>query len=233
MPYGFYLTDKGAEMIATNLDKERVVITKACFGSGGDPNLPEFNYAITDLESQFYEKELSLETDTVELVEGTSNQVLIHTVVPDDVSGTISEIGYKDNDDNLILYGLIQKQVKEATEGVTFVYENYVYFENEENQNIEFNIITPEYEKAQELIENAENDLNGIVSGAEENLNGIVNGAEDEFNLSILEIQQILETARQDLDIDSYLAQLAEFEKRIQAMEATLGDSIERLDSAL
>lgn len=222
MPYGFYLTDKGAEMIATNLDKQKVVITKACFGSGGDPSLPEFNYAITDLESQFYEKKLDLETDTVELVEGTTNQVLLHTVVPDTVSGTISEIGYKDDEDNLILYGLIQKQVKEAAEGVTFVYENYIYFENEENENIEFNIITPEYEQAQRLIENAENSMNSTIENAQ-----------TEFESSITEIQQVLEVARQELDIDSYLAQLAEFEKRIQVMEETLGDSIERLDSAL
>lgn len=212
MPYGFYLTDKGKELIAASLDGgEKVTISKACFGSGGDPSAEEFDGSITDLEEQFYEKELDPQTDSVKPLESNLSQLEIITEVPPSVEGTISEIGYKDQNDNLILYGLIQRQVKEAAANVSFLYDNFVYFENEENRQIEFYLATPEYERVEQLI----------------------NETKSSFESSITEIQSILETAKQELDIQAYLDKIAEFEQRVKAMEDTLGDSITRLDTAL
>lgn len=159
MPYGFFITDKGRELIDKAIPTEsKVEIVKACFGSGGDPESPE-DFSRTELNSQFYEKPLSPETDSYRVDENDPYSLFIASEVPGDVTGVFNEIGYKDSEDNLIIYGVVQERVK--TPGVQgglnkLRYENWIKLENGDTATIDIHIKTPEYEKVEELVQKAE-----------------------------------------------------------------------------
>ena len=187
--YGFYITTKGEELIAKTLQGETIKITKACFGSGGNHEEP-FNYDIEDLVEQFYEKELDPETDLISVDPLLPEQIKIVTVLPVNVSGTINEIGYKDENNNLILYGLIEEEVKSADKKQIFQYENYIKLQPQEVEKIDFSIITPDYEELRKQINNLQTQINNIHVGSD-------------------------------------------LEDRVQALEDSVGNAIERLNGAL
>lgn len=150
MPLGFYVTDKGRRLIDNAIATERkVVITKACFGDGGDAEAPT-NYAIEDLVHTFYEKELDEKTDSYGVDPNDPTSLYIKSVLPSEVTGTINEVGYKDIDGNLIIYGLPRPRTKRGGlqgEGDLFVYQNWVRLENGDVDKIEINVLSPQYEE--------------------------------------------------------------------------------------
>lgn len=224
MPYGFYLTDKGKELIAASLDGgEKVTISKACFGSGGDPSAEEFDGSITDLEEQFYEKELDPQTDSVKPLESNLSQLEIITEVPPSVEGTISEIGYKDQNDNLILYGLIQRQVKESAANVSFLYDNFIYFENGENEQIEFLLLSPEYTRVEELVQET---------------NTLVEQVRSDFDIEAYQkrlddFEDQLAALSGGSGLSDLTNRLEALEQRVSTLETTVGSNVERLEAIL
>lgn len=201
MPYGFFITDTGRKLIDQAIPSEKKVeITKACFGSGGDP-VPDREYGITELKNQFYEKNLSPDTDTYEVDPSDPYAIYIRTIVPEDVYGTINEVGYKDSEDNLIIYGIVQERVKEQSEsggGFKIQYDNWIKLENGDVDKIEIKVVSPEYEKVEQLLEKAEKEFNLDNYITREDLNGV----------DLSELVQRVTTI--ETDLDGFLAVLKE-----------------------
>ncbi len=174
MPYGFYITDKGRELIDKAIPNEqKVEITKACFGSGGDHELDR-EYGITALKNQFYEKTLTPDTDTYQVDENDPYSLYIRTVVPDEVTGTINEVGYKDNDDNLIIYGVVQQRVKEQSVsggGFKIQYDNWIKLENGDAEKIDVKVLSPEYERVDRLVEQTKTEFTELIETVENEFN--------------------------------------------------------------
>lgn len=210
MPYGFYITNKGEELLGKTLQGEKLKITKACFGSGGNHNEP-FNYEIEELVEQFYEKDLNPETDLISVDPLLPNQIKIVTELPVTVSGTINEIGYKDESDNLILYGLIEEEVKSSDKKQIFRYENYLDLEQEEIENIEFSITSTEYDELRQLINGLQTQINNIAGGSD--LEDRVQTLEDTMKTTTSSIESL--------------------DGRVQTLEDSVGSAVERLNGAL
>lgn len=194
MPIGFYVTDKGKEAIAEAIAQDtKVKISKVAIGSGGNYEEP-WNYGIESLVNQFYEKPFDPETDTYEVDRDDPTQVMIASKIPNEVSGTINEIGYKDDQDNLIIYGVIRERTKVAgTEGEIerMQFNNWIKFESEEVANIQINVLSPEYQllddkvtQAIGKVENMQTDLEPRIEKLETELEGVtasINSIADEL----------------------------------------------------
>lgn len=185
MPYGFYITDKGRELIDKAIPNEqKVEITKACFGSGGNPETDR-EYGITDLKNQFYEKTLTPDTDTYQVDENDPYSLYIRTVVPDDVTGTINEVGYKDSEDNLIIYGVVQQRVKEQSVsggGFKIQYDNWIKLENGDVDKIDVKVLSPEYERVDRLVESAKAEFDERIDQVEKEFNIDNYPSQEDFN---------------------------------------------------
>lgn len=191
MPIGFYVTDKGKEAVAKAIAEDtKVKISKVALGSGGDQNAP-WNYGIESLVSQFYEKNFDPETDTYEVDRDDPTQVMICSVIPNEVSGTINEIGYKDDKDNLIIYGVIRERTKVAGEGAEInrmQFNSWIKFESEEIENIQINVLSAEYQLLDDKVTAAVGKvekMEGTVSQLEEGQNTLeprVEALETEIN---------------------------------------------------
>ena len=184
MPYGFYITDKGRELLTASTNSEsKVEITKACFGSGGSPET-EKDYSITELKNQFYEKTFEPEIDSYKLSSVDPTELCIETIVPSEVSGTINEIGYKDSSDNLIIYGVVREREKLAgsdSEGYQLKYENWIKVANADIDKIEIKVQSPEVGKLTDQISQVEStvsDLESTVSGFEGSISSLESGLE-------------------------------------------------------
>lgn len=225
--YGFFITNKGEELLGKALTGEKVKITKACFGSGGNHNEP-YNYEITELVSQFYEKELDPVTDLVTIDPARPNQIEIITELPANVSGTINEIGYKDEADNLILYGLVQEEVKKSENNDIFHYESYIDLEQNQVESIEFNITSTDYNELRTLIAGLQNQINNLSGGSDlEQRVQTLETFKDDITEQVQSLEDLpdrvttIETSNEDLT------------QRVQTLEDTVGSAVERLNGAL
>lgn len=168
MPYGFYITNRGRELLTSSTaTTDKVTITKACFGDGGDlVSQPELG--ITELKNQIYEKTFEPGIDSYKVSDSDLSQLEIKTILPEEVTGTINEIGYRDDKGNLIIYGTVKELTKE--QGVEIQYENWIKLETGDAEKIEINIISPEIEEISGLI----NDLTQRVGAIENDLDGFL-----------------------------------------------------------
>lgn len=214
--YGFYVTNKGEELLAKTLQGEKITVTKACFGSGGNHNEP-FNYNIEELVDQFYEKDLDPNTDLVIVNPLTPNQIEIITEIPVNVSGTINEIGYKDSSGNLILYGLVEEDIKTTDKKQIYQYENYIKFTQHEAENIEFSVSSTAYDELRLLINNLQNQINYLVGG---DIDSRISELEDTVGTMTSTISTLEES---NTDLIS----------RVQSLEDSVGNAVERLNGAL
>lgn len=182
MPYGFFITDKGRELLVeAGKTESKVEITKACFGSGGNPEINR-NYGITELVSQFYEKNISPDTDSYEISSVDPTQLCIHTVVPNEITGTINEIGYKDDEDNLIFYGIVKERYKEAgskAEAYQFEYTNWLKLENVDVEKIEIITSSIEYDKFTEAANEVRQELKQVNNNVTNFVNETSSSLED------------------------------------------------------
>ena len=116
--YGFYITQKGTEKIATAIELgDRVDINTCAVGDGGDVEA-ERDYNITALKNETYRKTLD-NGDNYSLAPDNEDVIMITTIIPDDAGElTINEVGYFDIEDDLIIYGVTKDKVhKNAGEG--------------------------------------------------------------------------------------------------------------------
>lgn len=181
MPEGFYVTDKGIELINTAVKEEKKVeINKAQFGDGGDLNGAR-EYGITELKSKQYEKNFDPLTDTYSVSPTDPKALLIKVVIPAEVSCTINEIGFFDTENNLIVYGNVRERQKEA--GIKFQYENWVKFDNVDESAVEIKIVSPEFEKVETLVESTKQEFDQKLQETTTSLTGILETAENDFNL--------------------------------------------------
>lgn len=165
MAEGFYVTNKGIELINQAVTAgTKVDIKKVKYGSGGDSVSP-WNYDIQSLGHEEYSKDLDPITDSYKVSESDPKTFIITTIVPNETECTINEIGFFDSQDNLIVYGIVREDHKRA--GVKFQYETYVKFENVDETAVEITIVSPEYEKVEQLVETTKAELEQLIQRAE------------------------------------------------------------------
>lgn len=168
---GFYITNKGRELLTNStVTTDKVIISKACFGSGGDL-ISQPDKSITQLKNQIYEKPFDPDTDSYKVSGNDLSQLEIKTIVPSEVSGTINEIGYKDEKDNLIIYGVVQEFNKE--EGLELQYENWIKLENGDAEKIEVSINSPEMDTLNDLTRRVET-LESLLDGLADTLEALI-----------------------------------------------------------
>ena len=178
----FFVTNKGVELITQAVANEtKVEIKKVQFGSGGDSS-GEKNYDIQSLGHMEYTKDLDPITDTYEILDTVPKSLYLKTIVPAEVECTINEIGYFDTQENLIIYGIVRELNKEK--GLKHQYDNYVKFENIDTAGVEIVIISPEYEKVEQLVETTKEEFDQKLSEASSSLTKILEQAESDFDLS-------------------------------------------------
>lgn len=162
MPKGFYVTDIGRQKIAEAVVKDqKVSISKMAIGSGGDPNV-DWDYGITDLKQKFYTKSFDSTTDSYMVNPDDPTEIMISAIVPNEVVGTINEIGYLDDEDNLIIYGVVREKYKfkgEKGADERILYENWIKFDIDEVDNVVINILQGDYRKLAELLAGYQDDL--------------------------------------------------------------------------
>lgn len=142
--YGYFITDIGANRIReVSGTEDKVIINKVAVGDGGNAN-ESWNYALTSLVNQRYEKEFD-EKDYYQIDPNDSKQILISCTIPNDVAiDVINEVGFFDTTGTLIVYGLITPVPKEKGDeasNVLLQLDNYIRFENQELNNITINIL--------------------------------------------------------------------------------------------
>ena len=151
MAEGFYITNRGIELINSAVPSEsKVEIIKARFGSGGDA-VSTWNYDITDVVTQVYEKRLDPETDSYKVSDTDPKSLMISVTVPPEETCTINEVGFFDEADNLIVYGIVRQLEKPA--GVKYQYDCWIRFDNVDTANVEIKIVSSEFEKVEKLVE--------------------------------------------------------------------------------
>lgn len=202
MGLGFYVTNKGIELINNAVATEsKVEINKAKFGSGGDA-VGAWNYDITDVVSQVYEKTLDPENDSYKISDTDPKALMISVTVPPEQTGTINEVGFFDTNDNLIVYGIVRELNK--PEGVKYQYDCWVKFDNVDSANVEIKIISSEYEKVEKLVEDTRKDF-------EEKIQKV----ETEFNIdNYLDVEKLntaLEPYAKTSDLEGLRSEFEEF----------------------
>lgn len=168
---GFYITNKGRELLTNStVTTDKVIISKACFGSGGNL-ISQPDKGITQLKNQIYEKPFDPDTDSYKVSGSDLSQLEIKTIVPSEVTGTINEVGYKDESDNLIIYGVVQDFEKE--DGIEVEYDNWIKLEAGDSEKIEINIATPDMEAINDLTRRVET-LEGLLDGLADTLEALI-----------------------------------------------------------
>lgn len=169
MAEGFFVTNKGIELINSAVPSEnKVEINKAKFGSGGDSSA-EWNYSITEMVAEEYSKNLDPETDKYKISDTDPKALFLSVVVPPEESCLINEVGFFDSNDNLIIYGLVREQQKVA--GVKYQYDCWVKFDNVDTANVEIKIISSEFEKVEKLVEDTKKEFDGKIEKIETEFN--------------------------------------------------------------
>ena len=192
MAEGFYVTNKGIEIINAAIpDENKVVINKAKFGSGGTSG--DWNYDISAMVSEQYSKNLDPETDSYKISDTDPKALFIRVVVPPEISCTINEVGFFDESDNLIIYGIVREQTK--AQGVKYQYDCWVKFDNVDTASVEIKIISSEYEKVEKLVEDTKTEFDQRI-----------NQIEDDFSLENYPTQSDIEA------LDNKFATKQEFE---------------------
>lgn len=200
MPEGFFVTNKGIELIKQAvIEEKKVEINKAQFGDGGNIEA-EFNYDITALTSKQYEKSFDPLTDSYETSPTDPKALMIKVVVPAEVACTINEVGFLDKEDNLIIYGYVRERVKES--GIKFQYESWVKFDNVDESAVEIVIVSPEYEKVEELVESTKADFDERIQRIENEFNLDNYITEAKLNEKFKSIQVV-----EDSDIDAWFTE--------------------------
>lgn len=169
MGLGFFVTNKGIELINSAVATEsKVEINKAKFGSGGDA-VGAWNYDITDVVSQVYEKTLDPENDSYKISDTDPKALMISVTVPPEQTGTINEVGFFDTSDNLIVYGIVRELNK--PEGVKYQYDCWVKFDNIDSSNVEIKIISSEFEKVEQLVADTKQEFDEKIQKIETEFN--------------------------------------------------------------
>ena len=169
MSEGFYVTNKGIELINSAVPSEsKVEIVKAKFGSGGDA-VGAWNYDITDVVSQIYEKQLDPLTDKYVVSETDPKALMISVVVPEEETGVINEVGFFDSENNLIVYGVVREANKPA--GVKYQYDCWVKFDNVDSANVEIKIVSSEFEKVEKLVADTKQEFDQKIQTIETEFN--------------------------------------------------------------
>lgn len=157
MPKGFFVTDKGrAKIAAATVRDQKVSISKMAIGSGGDPNV-DWDYSIESLKQEFYRKPFDSTTDKYMVNPDDPTEIMISAIVPNEVSGTINEIGYLDDENDLIVYGIVREKVKikgERGADERIQYENWIKFDIDEIDNVVINILQGDYRELAAKIDN-------------------------------------------------------------------------------
>lgn len=201
MPYGFFITDTGRQLIDKAItENTKVDITTACFGSGGSPDT-EPNYAITELVNSFYEKQMNPDTDDYRVDENDPYSIYIQSELPNEVTGTVNEIGYKDSQGNLVIYGIVRERVKEVgTKGgkILLQYRNWIKLENGDLDSIEIKIKSAEYEKVEQLVNETRTEFTQTLERTKQELTEKLEESSNTMN-------DILERAENDFNLDNYV----------------------------
>lgn len=164
MATGFYITEKGRNLIAqAAADETKVVITKLKVGDGAtihDAPNPE----LTDLKNTVFEKDFDPDYDRYFIDKNTPNVIRIQCTLPNDVGDfDINEAGYYDENDNLILYGVMQNTPKHAGAPATLwtvKFENIITFRNATDlEHIEFKIELGNLAELEQAIEDVQRQL--------------------------------------------------------------------------
>lgn len=164
MAEGFYVTNKGIELINAVIPNDgKVEINKAKFGSGGTEGA--WNYDISAMVSEEYSKNLDPETDKYKISDTDPKALFLSVVVPAEVSCRINEVGFFDNNDNLIIYGIVRDQTK--VQGVKYQYDCWVKFDNVDSANVEIKIISSEYEKVEKLVQDTKQEFDQKIESLE------------------------------------------------------------------
>lgn len=145
MAIGFYITNKGRDLITkAATDESKVVISKLKVGDGAKKGDKQ-DRTLTQLKNQVYEKDFDPELDRYFIDEGKPNVVEITCTLPNEAGDfIINEAGYFDENDNMILYGVLEETPKYAGKGGmawTLDLHNIITFTNAGDlDNIEFSI---------------------------------------------------------------------------------------------
>lgn len=140
MAYGFYVTARGLEKIrAAMQDGGKVAINQYAVGDGADI-AGERIEGITALNNELWRKTLD-ERDTFE-AEGS--RLTVKTVIPETAPSMVfNEVGYFDEEDDLIIYGTMGDTVKgESTETAPQILEhdNVLEFSGNEIEYVKISI---------------------------------------------------------------------------------------------
>lgn len=184
MKKGFYVTDLGRNKLleASNEINKKVNIVKVKIGDAGNQDIEDFDYSITSLVNSVYEKTFD-ENDFYKIDEERPNQVMICCYIPKEVNidTDINEIGFYDEEDDLIVYGLVQPTPKRDNYAIEF--DNWIEFNNKDIDNVTIVI-----------------DDRGLESFKREVMN-ILNSYGDTIHVERITEEEIIEITGTDLEI--------------------------------
>lgn len=138
MATGFIVTDKGIEKLnaAASESGKQVKIVRFKAGDGGDTGAEKIDGSLTDVVSEVYAKDFDA-NDYYSIDAEYPNRLLISAFLDEDVGDfTVNEIGYFDEDGDMIIYGL-PKVEEHKVAGECVCYRNYAVFSNEQIENLE------------------------------------------------------------------------------------------------
>lgn len=138
MAVGFTVTEKGIEKfnIAASESGKQVKIVEFKAGNGGDVNGEAIDTTLTDVVTPVYTKQFD-DNDYYLVDPEYPNRIMISVYLGEEVGPfTINEIGYFDEDGDMICYG-IPKVVENKVQGESVTYKNWIVFENEQVENLE------------------------------------------------------------------------------------------------
>lgn len=169
---GFYVTDSGRDKIANAVQSgTRVAITKCALGDSGDKT-GEIDYAKTALTNQVYSKTL----DNTDSYTVKGNKVLVKVTVPDSAGElTFNEVGFLDDTDTLIIYGVtgtVHKLPGGDDSPQVVELENYIQLDQKQLDHVE--IASGDFgetiDNLSELVENLNGRVSTLEGGEETNL---------------------------------------------------------------
>lgn len=141
--FGFFMTDTGIEKVAkATAQGEKVKINTLAVGDGGKPD-EERVYERTALEHENYRKQMD-DMDSYTIDRNNPNVVTIIAVVPDETGAiTVNEVGFFDEEGDLIVYGVVEETSKgKGSNGSmqTIEITCYINFVNTGVENVEISV---------------------------------------------------------------------------------------------
>lgn len=168
MATGFYITDIGRNLITQAAsDETKVVISRIKVGDGAKSS-DEPDKSLTALKREVYSKDFDPDYDRYFINRDTPNVVRIQCVLPNDVGDfNLNEVGYFDENDNLIIYGVVEdtpKHVGSKAALWTMKFSNVLTFRSATDlEHIEFNIELGNLAELEQTIEDVQRQLNEMV----------------------------------------------------------------------